>query len=74
MTRLLLEAWLAARLSQSDQPVELCDPTGNVVGTFLPRSLHRCVSVPYTEAELDAAEKEPGGYSLAEILADLEKS
>jgi hypothetical protein len=29
--------------------------------------------VPFTAEELDRFEKEPGGRSLAEILADLEK-
>ncbi len=77
MTRLLVDADLARRLLTSSQPLELCDPAGQVVGTFFPKAagdLYRTVTVPITDAELESAEKEPGGRSLAEILHDLERS
>ena len=76
MTRVLLSAEQASQLVTTSQPVEMCDPSGNVVGTFFPRpssDLYRNILVPFTEEELDQAEAEPGGRTLQEILADLEK-
>jgi hypothetical protein len=74
MTRLLLDAELAGRLGGAQEHLQLCDPTGKVVGIFVPApplDLYRSEPVPFTEEELDAAEKETGGRSLAAILADL---
>jgi hypothetical protein len=76
MTRLLLDAELAGRLGGATEHLQLCDPSGKFLGIFVPappRDLYRAESVPFTEEELDAAEKETGGRSLAAILADLEK-
>ena len=38
-----------------------------------PDPLYENVEVPFTDEELDRIEQEPGGRSLAEILAGLEK-
>jgi len=64
----MTESQLAAR-------VEICDESGNVLGYFSPkgdRSLYEGIEVPISEEELDRREKEGGGRTLAEILADLE--
>ena len=77
MTKVLLENTLAAELQACTKPLELCDPKGNVVGIFLPTPAnprYRSITVPFTSAELEQAENEPGGRSLAAILADLEKA
>jgi len=75
MTRLLLDAELAGRLGGAKEDLQLCDPAGKVVGIFVPapaNAMYQSASIPFTEEELDAAEQEPGGRSLAAILADLE--
>ncbi|HEX4000955.1 MAG TPA: hypothetical protein VHX65_20590 [Pirellulales bacterium] len=57
------------------QPVELFDEAGHFLGYFTPaapRSLYDGVLVPVSDAELDRIEREGGGRSLAEIMADLE--
>jgi hypothetical protein len=76
MTQMRLDTDLANRLLTCGQPLELCDPTGQVLGTFFPRtgSADDDEPDPFTDEELDQAEEQPGGRSLAEILADLGKS
>lgn len=37
-----------------------------------PASIYESVQVPFSEAELDEFEREEGGRTLAEIMADLE--
>lgn len=76
MTRVILDAASAARLSPFKEKVELCDEHGRKLGQFVPltnRDLYEKVEVPVGEEELKAAEQELGGRTLAEILADLEK-
>jgi hypothetical protein len=76
MTRIVLDKKTLAKLSKPTQSVEICDEEGNLVGIFNPvvdRTAYASLKVPFTAEELDRFEKEPGGRSLAEILADLEK-
>ena len=37
MSQIILDAALVEKLRQSDETVELCDPSGNVVGLFTPK-------------------------------------
>ncbi len=71
MTRILLDANLASQLKSSAGSLELCDPNGDLVGHFLPA--HARDEVPFSEEELEKAQQMPGGRTLNEILADLEK-
>jgi hypothetical protein len=76
MTRVILDEATLAKLHNLREPLELCDEAGRVLGHISPAvdpSLYRTVQVPFTEEELDRFEQEPGGRSLAEILADLER-
>jgi hypothetical protein len=74
MTRIVLDPQMRAKLNGLREPVEFCDEEDHVLGHYSPvgdRALY--VEVPFTDEELDRFEQEPGGRSLAEILADLEK-
>ena len=72
MTRILLDANLVRQLRLSSETVELCDPSGQMVGHFVPiqKPPHE---IPFTEEEIQLAEQQTGGRRLVDILADLEK-
>ena len=72
MTRLLLDADLARQLKASPDALELSDPTGEVVGHFMPVGKHK-MAVPFSEDEIKKSKAKTGGRPLADILADLEK-
>jgi hypothetical protein len=68
---------MLARLHELKERLEFCDESGTTLGYFQPsvlrdRALYATAQVPASEAELEKAEREPGGRTLAEILADLE--
>jgi hypothetical protein len=76
MSRKILDSTMSDQLRQIKEPVELFDPHGLPLGTFTPvdeKSLYRQIEVPFTTEELKRFASEPGGRTLAEILADLEK-
>ena len=72
MTQILLDAKLARQLRSSANPLELCDPSGAVVGVFAPVNQSK-FAVPFTEDEIQKSKQAKGGRPLADILADLEK-
>jgi hypothetical protein len=73
MGKLIVDEELRAKLNGSGADVELCDPTGEPFGYFLPKdeyvkllyALER--QQPVDTDELDRRAKEPGGRTLAEI-------
>ena len=78
MTKITLDQATLAKLNDLRERVEFCNEAGHTLGYFEPvpsraRSLDESLEVPFSEEELDRFEQEPGGRSLAEILADLEK-
>ena len=73
MTQIRLDANLAHQLQASGAPLELCDPSGAVVGHFTPVKKPK-IEVPFTEDEIKRSKQKPGGRPLSEILAGLEKS
>src|SRR4051794_5048301 len=76
MTRVVLDQATLAKLHSPGEQIEVCDESGRTVGYFMPvvsQSTYAGVKVPFTDEELDRFEQEPGGRSLVEILADLEK-
>jgi hypothetical protein len=73
MTKLMIDAKTASQLKNSTAPVFLCDPSGEVVGRVVPPSQYDRLIVPFTEDEIRAAEDDATEFTLAEILADLEK-
>lgn len=76
MGRLVVDASFQAKLQNLKEQVELCDEQGRVLGRFLPfadLASYTDLEPQVSEEELDRREREEGGRSLAEILADLEK-
>jgi hypothetical protein len=67
MTRIILDPALLGKFEEVTQPAEICDPSGRVLGRFVP------VTEPQlSEEELQRREQEPD-YSTGEVLAHLEK-
>ena len=77
MTRIILDANLASKLNELGQPVELCDPSGQVVGRFVPRidlSQWEPMTPEVSEEELDRREQaNEKRYTTAKVLAHLEE-
>lgn len=77
MTQIILDASVSSKLSDLTQLVELCDPSGRVLGEFVPRidmSEWEPVSPEASEEELDRREKSnERRYTTAEVIAFLEK-
>ena len=78
MTTVVVDKELRDKLNGFEHRVTFCDESGRPVGRFLPESeymkmLYERARHLVTEEELDRAEKESGGRSLAEILNDLQR-
>ena len=77
MTQIILDAAISSQLNGVNRPVELCDPSGRVLGRFVPLidlSKWEPVSSPASEEELNRREQaNEKRYSTAEVLAYLEK-
>ena len=76
MTQVFVDSSVARQLS-AGHPAELCDPSGKVLGRFVPLidvSVWEPIGPEPTEAELDEIENsnEPT-YTTAEVIAHLEK-
>jgi hypothetical protein len=79
MTKLIVEESLRKKLINLDEEVELCDETGHSIGFFYPRGPREAklppgFESPYSDEELQRRMNEPGGHTLAEIWAELDKS
>jgi hypothetical protein len=77
MSRITVDAGLAAQLHNAGGPVELCDPAGKVLGKFSPLpdwTEWEIVGPEFSEEELDRR-SEPGRkrYSTAEVLEHLRR-
>jgi hypothetical protein len=77
MTQIMLDMTTAAKLQQLGEPADLCDPSGQVVGRFVPPLIDLTKWEPITpdvsEEELDRREQETESYTTDEVLAYLEK-
>ena len=74
MTKLVVDAATQAQLSSAGDMVVLCDSAGRVLGHFFPLPKDRSRMEPQvSEEELDRRQREGGGRTLDEIMADLEK-
>jgi hypothetical protein len=77
MTRITVDASLSSQLRELPQAVELCDPSGRVLGQFVPAfdpSEWELVGPEASEEELDRRERSSEKrYTTAEVLAYLEK-
>jgi hypothetical protein len=79
MTQIKLDAMLSSQLHDVSEVVELCDPSGRVLGKFLPTadmSQWEPLSPEVSEEELDRREQSTEWYTTDQVLAhlrDLEK-
>ena len=78
MTRLTLDADLRSKLNGLDEPVEVCDESGQTVGHFLPSPLYDelfyaalSTECPHSKEELRRRHQETQSRPLAEIWRDL---
>ena len=73
MNTIVLDQQMLKRFSGVDGEAEIRDESGKLCGRYYPTTEPtRRYIPPMTKEELDRAAAEPGGRSLAEILADLE--
>lgn len=76
MTQIILDASMSSRLHALGQTVELCDPSGQVLGRFVPLidlSVWEALSPEASEEELDQrAKSKEKRYTTAEVRAHLE--
>jgi hypothetical protein len=77
MTRIVLDAALRTRLNNLDEPLEVCDESGRVLGFFHPIVRTAAASTrpqsPYTREEIGRFRQEQTARPLADILQDLER-
>lgn len=77
MTQIILDASLSSQLHGLGRTVELCDPSGQVLGRFVPLidlAEWEPLSPDVSEEELDRrAKSTEKRYSTTEVLAHLEK-
>ena len=75
MTRITVDESMMKTLDQFAEPVELFDPSGRMIGQFLPASslpIKRPTdNCPVSEEELQRIRSQKGGRPLAEIWKDL---
>jgi hypothetical protein len=79
MTTVVLDDALRQRLQGLKAEIELRDETGKVVGHVLPAEKYQSLLYAWaknrlSDEELRRRSEEPGGRSLADILADLQRS
>ena len=75
MTTITVDAQLRSKLLDFSEPLNLCDESGRIVGTFTPVSTAPpagYVETPLSKEEWKRRLEEPG-YRIDEILAGLER-
>ncbi len=76
MTNLILDPGAVSRLQAVNEAVNFCDPTGRVLGRFVPTidtSQREPLTPEVSDEELDRREREEESYTTDEVLACLEK-
>jgi hypothetical protein len=76
MIKIVIDEVTQARLGNLEQPAELCDVTGRILGYLTPaedRSVYDELESPNGEEELLRREREGGGRLLSEILGDFNR-
>jgi hypothetical protein len=77
MSKVILDDALRTKLNGLTETVEVCEPTGRVLGFFVPRDeylkdLYAKARTAVTDEEIERLRQQTGGRSLKEILKDLE--
>ncbi len=77
MPRIIVDESLKNKLDQLDEPAEICDQDGRVLGKFLPAfnpDEYEGLEPPISEQEIEARMKSKGKtYTTGEVLTHLEK-
>jgi len=77
MTRIILDAAATSQFNHIDRPVEICDPSGKVLGRFVPlvdMSEWEPLSPDISDEELERRSKSTQKrYTTAEVIAHLER-
>ncbi|HUY35517.1 MAG TPA: hypothetical protein VMV69_22430 [Pirellulales bacterium] len=75
MTRLVVDATLRDQLLNSSATVELWDDSGRLLGMFMPVSEREAalIAEPVSSEEELLRREQEKGYSITEVLANLEK-
>ena len=74
MPKITLDTVLSSQLQELNQEVELCDPSGRLLGRFVPQIDWPEVEALFadvSEEELDRREQSTEWYTTAEVLAYL---
>lgn len=76
MTRVVVDTSVITKLNNLNSALELCNESGVTLGHFYPvadrkRELYDWAKAAFSDEELDAAEREPGGVTTEELLARL---
>ena len=76
MTTIVLDRQYSTRFESIHDRAEIRGADGRVLGVYVPAKetmdfVSKTIASPYSDEELDRWAAEPGGRSLAEILADL---
>jgi hypothetical protein len=75
MSRVVVDPVTGSQLRQAQQTLELVDPSGRLLGHFVPLTNPSSDLEPkISEEELSRREHEGGGRPLSAILADLDKT
>jgi hypothetical protein len=76
MNQITVDATTGLQFRNADEPVQIRDPAGQVLGYFTPlvdKSLYAIVEPPSSAEELLQRASDGGGRTWPEIKADLEK-
>jgi hypothetical protein len=77
MTQIIVDATVSSKLEDLSHPVELCNPSGRVLGRFIPlinMSEWEPISSDISEEELEGrASSMEKRYTTAEVISQLEK-
>ena len=74
MSRVTVDGALSAKLHELGQPAELCDPSGKVLGRFVPAldfSKWEAIAPEASSEELDRREQSADWHSTKEVVARL---
>ena len=76
MSKIIIDDTLRAKLNGLNSETEFCDESGKTLGHYVPsdlfaRMLYAWAKSQITDAEIEAASREPGGRTLAEIWQSL---
>lgn len=76
MNRIVVNAELQAKLKSTQEPVQLCDENGQVLGVFRPafNPDEWDLTSPFSKEELEEARKQKTGRPLRDILDDLART